>query len=241
MVSLGIPSGTTIANNSAFSYPVLLGGEWCDPFTLYQCSNGKGPFDPCCVSLQNDAMPYETVSNTALGVISTIIPMSLILIRWALLSRWLKHDDVRLVDALFGYAFSVIVTMITTEIIKTSIGYPRPNHFAMVLVGSNTKHVGLADEAYKSFPSGHASLSMASLLFVTLLFLHDVRRKTSSPSHATFLVRSILLLVAFIPCFIAIFIAMTRLRDYWHSPVDVVMGMLLGGVWAVFSFLGITL
>ncbi|CAE7547624.1 unnamed protein product, partial [Symbiodinium microadriaticum] len=72
--------------------------------------------------------------------------------------------------------------------------------------------------AQLSFPSGHASGTMAPLAYVTLLCLSDVRYLPPIvPSRS----RSILGILATIPVMISFAIGVTRILDTWHFVHDV--------------------
>lgn len=98
---------------------------------------------------------------------------------------------------------------------------PRPahtlphHHKSTAPPGRAAEHYG--SSAWHALPSGHCSLSMAGLLFVTLLLLADIQQHC--PARLRHEWRGVLVMAACIPVFIALFIAASRIFDYFHSCV----------------------
>lgn len=143
---------------------------------------------------------------------------------------------------ILGLFISLILTSFITDIIKNSVGRPRPDLIARckpkrgtpehglvtVEVCSETSHHILHD-GWRSFPSGHSSFAFAGLGYLALVFagqMHVFR------PHAD-LARA---LVALIPLLGALMIAISRCEDYRHDVYDVTTGSLLGILTALFSY-----
>ena len=115
-------------------------------------------------------------------------------------------------------------------------------------------------QARMSFPSGHSSLSFALLFLLSLnLFCamnyvqirfrkqkkNTLRISINNPHSYFYLklwwyLRYYLLLsvlLVFTPTFLAIYIACTRVTDYWHHYGDVAVGSLLGIAGSIISFM----
>jgi diacylglycerol diphosphate phosphatase/phosphatidate phosphatase len=86
-------------------------------------------------------------------------------------------------------------------------------------------------ESMFSYPSGHASMSFAGLGFLSLFLLHLLL--SHRPTRRNHLWKAI---VFTIPMFIAMLVAATRTRDYWHNFDDTIMGSLLGFGCATLAF-----
>lgn len=125
-----------------------------------------------------------------------------------------------------GHIFALCMTLLVVQILKASpyravsifaylksfqcsIGYYRPNYFALPRGGN------------VSWPSGHSALSIACFLFLSLWMAGKTHLFFSS--HALYL-----LLLCFCPLVLALFICATRIHDYFHSPADVLSGMVIG-------------
>lgn len=135
------------------------------------------------------------------------------------------------------------LTVLVTDILKSAAGRPRP-HFAAVCgaylasppaAPFTCTGVALAvDEARRSFPSGHSSLSMSAAVF-TACYLAAVLRHGSGGAGGASGVggggrwRVWMGLVVSAPLLMAAGVAVSRTIDYHHHWSDVVAGATLGG------------
>jgi len=168
-------------------------------------------------------------SDTLITMI-LLIPSFIFSVRHYVLKRFVKHPDITTSDAFLGYLFSTTFAFLTTNLIKLSVAMPRPNHYSLVAVGNYFDNINYSYEARKSFPSGHSSLSMATMLYTTCVLLHDIRTRSCPFVHNA---RFLLITLAMIPVGIAFFVAVTRIINYWHATTDVLSGLCLGAFWAV--------
>lgn len=150
------------------------------------------------------------------------------------------------------------ITLFLTSLSKVFFGRQRPNFFAMcnykgyreaVQTGDFTEYFSKTDpnipgdlsfclgtqseinESMYSHPSGHASLTFCGMGFLAL-FLHHML-VSHKPTKRHHLWKSI---VVVFPMFVAIMVAATRTRDYWHNYDDTIMGGLLGFGCACLAF-----
>ena len=80
-------------------------------------------------------------------------------------------------------------------------------------------------DGFKSFPSGHTSLTTSGLFFLTLFLLsHANFRHARLGSTLTFLEAG----VALSPLLLAVWVGCTRVSDYAHNYTDVGSGFVLG-------------
>jgi len=139
---------------------------------------------------------------------------------------------------------------ILTDICKNVIGWPRPNFMAIcnpnVTCDNSNRHKFITqfrckdssdeelEDQLKSFPSAHASFA-AFMAFYLVLYVHE-RFKTFNYSQRS-LLRPFLQL-----CILSIYwwSALTRVSDYVHHPVDVLVGLLLGTLVALWSWTHLT-
>ncbi|KAK0742767.1 phosphatidic acid phosphatase type 2/haloperoxidase [Schizothecium vesticola] len=153
---------------------------------------------------------------------------------------------------LLGLSISLALTVVLTDLIKNSVGRPRPDLLARCLplptaphntlvtidVCTQTNHHRLHD-GWRSFPSGHSSFSFAGLGYVSLFLAGQMRVFAHGPNtntageHTEKLVRGDLVrsLVCLGPLLGALMIAISRCQDYRHDVYDVCVGSLLG--WTV--------
>lgn len=218
-----------VGDNPQFSYPVFLEGNECTPVLLSQCINGAANTKnyPCCVALSHNATPWAIIPTRTLIILILVVPIAIFLIRHLLLRERGRSREV-----FMGYAFSGAFTFTTTNIFKLFIAMPRPNHFALLLVAKilNSDHMAL--DARKSFPSGHSSLSMATMLYTTLVLAHDIKTR-GDRWPLSYQARLLFLTLTCLPTLLALYIAATRVLNYWHATADILSGLCLGALWAV--------
>ena len=183
----------------------------------------------------------ETVPTAALIVI--VVPVPLALISAYFFLHRAQHNILKQAHSAFiTFFLTVLTTLIVTDSIKKFTGVPRPNFIAMIAVRPDSV------EPWQAFISGHSSLSFASMTFVSLFFYHHLsylspyyrhsqralRRLSTSPLPQANFIPMLFLVV--LPMLAAVFIALTRVTDYWHRPVDIVGGALCGYIIALAVF-----
>lgn len=143
---------------------------------------------------------------------------------------------------ILGLFISLILSSFITDVIKNSVGRPRPDLIARCKPKKGTPKRGLITiddcsetnhhvlhDGWRSFPSGHSSFAFAGLGYLALVFagqMHVFRPHTD-------LARALLALV---PLLGAAMIAISRCEDYRHDVYDVTTGCLLGILMAFFSY-----
>ncbi|KAF9221838.1 PAP2-domain-containing protein [Gyrodon lividus] len=211
---------------------------------LYYISNHvtgfKRHFSLTDVSLRYPHAVHQRVSTNALYLIAGVAPLvaqaivNLLTVR----SWWDFHHST------LGLWLSITMTGSITQIVKVAVGRPRPDVISRCLPmpGSEDPLWGLStadictqtskhilEDGWRSFPSGHSSLSFAGLGFLTFylagkLHLFDTR------GHASKAWLSLAPLAA------ASLVAISRTMDYRHHWQDVITGSLLGLVVSYFSY-----
>jgi len=87
------------------------------------------------------------------------------------LQRRVSHAKRELYYVLFGFVYSMLLTIISTEFIKRISGRPRPNMVEMSGYqpdGTFTGRAADVSQAFQSFPSGHASTAFSGLGYLAL-------------------------------------------------------------------------
>lgn len=194
-------------------------------------------------SLDNIAIQYphaavERVPVTWNVAYSVFLPLCIFFL-WAIILRpGLHKTNV----TILGLAISIMLATFLTDVVKNSVGRPRPDLIArckprkgtpehtLITIGSctETDHHVLHD-GWRSFPSGHSSLAFSGLGYLALFFagqMHVFRPRTD-------LAR---VLLALAPLVGAALIAISRLEDYRHDVYDVTTGSILGMLVAYFSY-----
>lgn len=178
---------------------------------------------------------------------------------------WYRFGDMRKKHKVAKFFLSQMVlfqalgiTLFLTSLSKVFFGRHRPNFFAMCnykgyrdavenndftsyFASTEPNKPGniefcLADshsinESMYSHPSGHASLTFAGLGFLSLFLYHLLLSHRPTRRHQLWKA-----VVFCVPMFIAIMVAATRTRDYWHNYDDTIMGGLIGFGCACLSF-----
>ena len=173
----------------------------------------------------------QRVPAAALPLIALAFP-SLLIVAHALLaspSRLEAHA------ALLGLFASVASTGAATNLLKIGVGRPRPNFAARCWPDAqapqfDARGVPLCAanaagpmEARKSWPSGHASVSSSGLCYLT--FWAAGKLRVFSPELAGHPSR---LAAAGLPLSLAVFVAVSRVSDFYHHASDVLSGFALG-------------
>jgi len=202
--------------------------------------------------------PYVTavqVPTWLLFTLAWIVPATVILIAQYLLFRRFGAKVRAFKVAKFFLAQMVLfqalgLTLFLTSLSKVFFGRQRPNFYAFcnykgyreaVETGNYESYLsktiagepgdisfceaseGEINESMFSHPSGHASLSFCGLGFLSLFLLQMLLSHKPTKRHHLWKA-----MVFTVPMFIAVIVAATRTRDYWHNYDDTVMGGLLG-------------
>lgn len=190
------------------------------------------------LSIQYPFAVVQRVSGIQNILYAGLAPLAF-LIAWSLIGRFDFH---KLHLTLLGLIISLTLTSVLTDLIKNSVGRPRPDLIARCAPAPGTLSSALVsievctstDEArlqdgWRSFPSGHSSFSFAGLGYLTLWLagqMHVLRPRMGL--HGVVL--------AGLPVVGATMIAMSRMADYRHDVYDVVAGSSLGMAIAWFSY-----
>ncbi|KAJ2386226.1 hypothetical protein GGI23_006537, partial [Coemansia sp. RSA 2559] len=185
----------------------------------------------------------QTVTVPALFFVAIIIPAAII----TGISLGLRKNTYDLHVGVLGLLMGVSLTLMFTDVLKNVVGRPRPNLLARCLPvlpkeplrdppqGLSTirictqENIAVLNEGFRSFPSGHTSLSFAGMTYLTFylagkLHLFDGQGHSYKP------------FVVFMPLLVAAIVGATRVADYWHHPTDVLFGAMIGIVTATFSY-----
>jgi len=191
-------------------------------------------------SLQFSFAVNERVPNWLLFVIAFGAPVVLLPIINLLTVRtfWDLHNSY------LGLILSLSVTGVITQFTKLTVGRPRPDLLARCMPppGSVDPKYGLTtvsictqtdmsilNDGFRSFPSGHSSLSFAGQGFLAFYLagkLHLFDRR--GHAHKAW--------ISLVPLSAAALVAISRTMDYRHHWHDVAVGFILGLTAAYFSY-----
>ncbi|CAJ2505851.1 Uu.00g132450.m01.CDS01 [Anthostomella pinea] len=144
-------------------------------------------------------------------------------------------------STVLGLAIALILTSFLTDIVKNTVGRPRPDLIARCKPAAGTKpnvlvtidvctetdHHTLHD-GWRSFPSGHSSFSFSGLGYLAFFLAGQLRIFRDRKDLGRYL-------VCLAPLVGAAMVAISRCQDYRHDVYDVSVGSLLGftvGFWS---------
>ncbi|KAK7754490.1 hypothetical protein SLS62_003510 [Diatrype stigma] len=191
------------------------------------------------------AFPHAEVERVPVWlnfVYALFVPLGILLVWNAVVVAPRARSFHKQHSAVLGLAISLILASFLTDIVKNTVGRPRPDLIARckpaagtpqnALVGidvcTETDHHTLHD-GWRSFPSGHSSFSFAGLGYLALFLAGQLRifRDRRDLGRA---------LVCLAPLVGAALIAISRCQDYRHDVYDVSVGTALGLVVSWFSY-----
>ncbi|KAH8809522.1 acid phosphatase/Vanadium-dependent haloperoxidase [Flagelloscypha sp. PMI_526] len=209
-------------------------------FALDPIEGYRRTFSLTDTSLRHEYAVHERIPNLALYLISIVAPFVLMLAMnlLTLRSKWDAHNSV------LGLILSLALTGAVTQFVKITVGRPRPDLIDRCNPPATAvdPQFGLSDwticrqtdayilrDGFRSFPSGHSSLSFAGLGFLSF-YLAGKMHLFDRQGHAG---KAWLSLAPFAG---AALVAISRTMDYRHHWHDVLTGSLLGTVISYFAY-----
>ena len=126
----------------------------------------------------------------------------------------LRKSPKFIVFGLLSLTLAAFINGTITNLGKIFAGRPRPSFYAR-------QDDGDLVDSWKSFPSGHSSISFVGLVYTSLILAGQL--KVFQKKH-----QSWKLLIVIIPWLVAAFVAVSRTRDYHHNFGDIIGGTLIG-------------
>lgn len=215
---------------------VLAGGF----FALDKISGFKRDFSLEDASLRHPYAVHERVPNWLLLIISFAAPVVLL----ATINLFTVRTFWDLHNSYLGLVLSLSVTGVVTQFTKLTVGRPRPDVISRCMppAGSVDPTFGLStfsictqtdlailNDGFRSFPSGHSSLSFAGQGFLAFYLagkLHLFDKRGYAPKAW----------ISLFPLSVAALVAISRTMDYRHHWQDVTIGSILGLTVAYFSY-----
>ncbi|TFY81704.1 hypothetical protein EWM64_g2309 [Hericium alpestre] len=209
-------------------------------FALDKVSGFKRQFSVTDTSLLHPFAEHERVPDYALYCIAIVAPLVL---QWtvnlvAVRSWWDAHNSA------LGVILGLSITGAITQFTKITVGRPRPDVISRCnpAPGTTNPPFGLSSESichqsdwaklndgFRSFPSGHSSLSFAGLGFLSF-YLAGKMHLFDKRGHAA------KAWIALTPLSGAALVAISRTMDYRHHWHDVLVGSILGLVVSYFAY-----
>ncbi|WWC64260.1 uncharacterized protein I303_106870 [Kwoniella dejecticola CBS 10117] len=210
-------------------------------FYLLDKINGyRRLFDVTDTSLAHPHADPERVPVWLLAVLCGVVPAVIIIFTAAIRRSFWDAQS-----ALLGLILGLGLVATFTNIVKITVGRPRPDFFARCILPedltANPLH-GLTSwtvctqpddsvlqEGFRSFPSGHSSFAWSGMWYLILYLAAKMR--INNRSGYTY--KSWLLLA---PLSCASLITISRTMDYRHHATDVIAGSLIGIIGAWYSY-----
>ncbi|KAJ3503975.1 hypothetical protein NLJ89_g8187 [Agrocybe chaxingu] len=196
-------------------------------------------------SLEDDTIRYpyavhERVPNTALFLIAVVAPFCIMpIINIITVRSWWDFHNSSL-----GLILGLAITGAFTQVVKITVGRPRPDIISRCQPPSGLEDpqysltdwtictqedVHILRDGFRSFFSGHSSLSFAGLGFLSF-YLAGKLHLFDSRGHAG------KAWLALSPFMAAALVAISRTMDYRHHWQDVLVGSIVGSAFAYFSY-----
>jgi len=192
------------------------------------------------ISLHYTYAVHERIPDYALYLIAIVSPVVLqALINFCTIRSWWD-----LHNGLLGLVLGLSMTGSLTQLTKLTVGRPRPDLLdrCQPIVGSVDPLYGLSNssicttsndaimlDGFRSFPSGHSSISFAGLGFLAFY----LAGKLHLFDHRGYAAKAWLSLVPFAG---AALVAISRTMDNRHHWQDVLVGSILGTVVSYFTY-----
>ncbi|CAM9697888.1 unnamed protein product, partial [Scytosiphon promiscuus] len=155
--------------------------------------------------------------------------------------RWHLRVGFYALDAVLGLIAAESTALLFSSVAKVTIGRPRPNYYALVFYTEHTANgKDYTHWSHTSWPSGHAVIAMAGLHFLAYVLWSDLSalvmwRRRAHPRLSVVLAFLGSFLLLALPMS-ALLIGVSRIREYWHYPDDVVVGLIIGSAGAHWAF-----
>lgn len=246
-VSLGLDRNPTMKQliRWRFADILLLGGLFVLFMLTYYIPPFQRQFFVNDLTISHPYAETQRVSNAQLFFYSVWVPLSVIVVVSLIFTKPANKIYVTFLSVV-GHLISVFTTSVTTDILKNFIGRHRPDFLARCVPKADapldvmvfakdvctTENIDRLMDGFRTTPSGHSSLSFAGLGYVSFWLSAQLIIK----HYQLGAWRSIL---AWIPCFGASLIALSRTEDYRHHFVDVIIGSILGysiAYWSYFRY-----
>ncbi|GAM21401.1 hypothetical protein SAMD00019534_045760, partial [Acytostelium subglobosum LB1] len=155
----------------------------------------------------------DIVPTWLLMVIAFAVPIAVF---GAVFAYYKNSNDFH--HACLGLIQAFTMTMLFTDFLKVAAGRYRPSYAGRVETGRES----FIRDGRLSFPSGHSSVSFASMTFLSMYLCGKLKifRKSGSPSWKLF--------IALSPFVVSSLVAVSRTMDYHHDFSDILGGTLIG-------------
>lgn len=184
--------------------------------------------------------PYisSKVSSVLVALLSIILPIAVVIIFHIFLA-WDKYD---LYAGIYGAVLAYLIALLITSTLWHFVGGLRPHFFSICDLDKTKLSVtrlyytkddclnkgSFTQDTFHGFPSGHASTAFAGCVFTSAYLASHLRLYRNGNLFKV--------LVVALPWICAIWLAASRIVDHHHSPFQVVAGIIIGILSALFAY-----
>ncbi|KAF9009401.1 phosphatidic acid phosphatase type 2/haloperoxidase [Cyathus striatus] len=209
-------------------------------FSLDSVEGYRRVFSVQDTSLRHPYAIHERIPNVALYFICFVAPVLIqpVINFLTIRSWWDLHNST------LGLILGLAITGAITQFVKITVGRPRPDIIDRCQPPASTvdpefglsnwtictqTDSGILRDGFRSFPSGHSSMSFAGLGFLAY-YLAGKLHLFDNRGHAG------KAWISVSPFFAAALVAISRTMDYRHHWQDVLVGSILGTLVSYFAY-----
>ena len=198
------------------------------------------PFSVHDIAISYPFVINEKYDNLNLVIISALLP--LIVMTTLILVDQVKGNKVkRFYHTVSLFIFCMSINGFSTTFTKIRLAKLRPDFLARcgpllkkdemktgILYGDEICSAPFGEfifkDGYKSCPSGHSSVSMCGMLFLSIWLYHSYGKKLKNDNNKNLITK----FLCFAPILMAIDVITSRIYDFKHSYNDVICGTIVG-------------
>lgn len=227
---------------------------WATTFSLFLLAiywevfstPAKRPFSISDPRISNPFVEYERYDNFKLASLCVLLP--LLAMSLLILVDNQRDKFHRFYKCVSVFTFSTGLSVFLTTFAKVRLTKLRPDFLARcgpILSKTDARTIlyteeicsmplgeFLLDDGYKSCPSGHSTLAVSGMLFVSLWLYHTYGKNLSRANNSGRIMR----ILCFSPMLLAIDICASRIYDFRHDYFDILCG---GTVGALSTIIGV--
>lgn len=187
--------------------------------------------------IQHPFAVTERVSGIMCVVLAAVLPLATMAFVLLYKHRSKDHAWHMLNVSVLGLMLCISIDGVLTDVLKAWVGQPRPDFLArcgpalstptdiFVDISVCTAPLGarLLEDGMRSSPSGHSSISFAAFGYLSFWLFGQWRLGDLISTTPLYMY-----LAAMIPLVFATYVALSRVQDYRHSFLDILLGSGLG-------------
>lgn len=189
-------------------------------------------------TIQHPFTHHERVTGPMCLLLAAIVPTIVMTTGSFLKHRKNKDQALHLLQvSLLGSVLTVSVAGVITDILKNWVGRPRPDFLERCGAPEGTPLDLFVDisvctaplgelrliDGMRLTPLGHSLISFSAFLFLAMWIFGQLQLSVNVASKPVYLY-----ILSLLPLILAAYVALSRVQDYRHHFLDIVLGMLIG-------------